>query len=72
MVAVQPEDLQLLLHTAMPYGKHKGVMIAALPASYLAWMARQGFPQGRLGQLLHLMHEIDHNDLRHLLHPLRA
>ena len=68
---MQPEDLESLLHTAMPYGKYKGTPIAALPGPYLAWMARQGFPRGRVGQLLQLMHEVDHNGLRDLLRPLR-
>jgi hypothetical protein len=33
--------------------------------------ARRGFPPDRLGQLLALMHERDHNGLRSLLDPLR-
>jgi uncharacterized protein len=55
----------------MPYGKYKGRVIADLPGNYLAWFAREGFPSGELGQLLALMLEIDHNGLKHLLHPLR-
>lgn len=55
----------------MPYGKHKGRVIADLPGNYLAWFAREGFPQGELGRLLQLMHEIDHNGLSELLRPLR-
>ena len=65
------EALQRLLTTEMPYGKHKGPLIADLPGNYLNWFAREGFPPGQLGQLLALMHEIDHNGLKHLLGPLR-
>ena len=64
--------MQRLLDTVMPYGKHAGRPIADLPGNYLNWMARQGFPRGELGQLLALMHEIDHNGLSSLLDPLRA
>jgi uncharacterized protein (DUF3820 family) len=65
------ELLHLLVKTEMPYGKHKGALIADLPGNYLNWFAREGFPPGQLGRLLALMHEIDHNGLKHLLVPLR-
>lgn len=71
---MQPLDADLLLKlvtTPMPYGKHKGTMIADLPGNYLSWFAREGFPSGELGTLLGLMHEIDHNALGDLLKPLR-
>jgi uncharacterized protein (DUF3820 family) len=69
---MDPEDLQRLVTQTMPYGKFKGRLLADLPAHYLAWFAREGFPQGQLGRLLALMHEIDHNNLRSLLDPLRG
>ena len=68
---MQPDDLQRLLTTTMPYGKHKGQMIADLPGQYLNWFAREGFPKGEIGRLLALMQEIDHNGLSDLLTPLR-
>lgn len=68
---MQPEDLQSLVTTAMPYGKYKGRLIADLPGAYLAWYARKGFPPGRLGRLLALALELDHNGLKRLLDPLR-
>jgi uncharacterized protein (DUF3820 family) len=43
-----------------------------MPGHYLGWLAREGFPRGELGQLLALMYELDHNDLRGLLDPLRG
>ncbi|MGE5468787.1 MAG: DUF3820 family protein [Ignavibacteria bacterium] len=65
------EDLDLLVTRAMPFGKHKGRLIADLPGNYLNWFAREGFPPGEVGRLLALMQEIDHNGLRPLLVPLR-
>jgi uncharacterized protein (DUF3820 family) len=69
---MKPEHLQLLLSREMPYGKYKGRVIADLPGHYLGWFAREGFPRGEIGELLALMYELDHNDLRSLLDPLRG
>ncbi|MDR5892036.1 MULTISPECIES: DUF3820 family protein [Halomonas] len=68
---MKPEDLLTLVRMPMPYGKYAGRLIADLPGPYLAWFAREGFPDGELGRLLALMHEIDHNGLGELLTPLR-
>jgi uncharacterized protein (DUF3820 family) len=69
---MQREHLELLLTRQMPFGKYQGKAIADLPGHYLGWFAREGFPRGEIGQLLELMYEIDHNNLRALLDPLRA
>jgi uncharacterized protein len=69
---VSPDDLLKLVSTEMPFGKHKGMLIADLPGNYLAWFAREGFPKGAIGRLLSLMQEMDHNGLRELLTPLRG
>ena len=68
---MNPQDLLLLVTRQMPYGKYKGHLIADLPGNYLNWFAREGFPDGEIGRLLALMHEIDHNGLSTLLTPLR-
>ena len=68
---MQREDLEKLLTLQMPFGKHKGCVIADLPGNYLNWFAREGFPKGEIGRLLALMQEIDHNGLKPLLDPLR-
>lgn len=65
------ESLEKLVSWKMPFGKHAGTLLADLPGNYLAWFAREGFPEGELGQLLELMHTIDHNDLRDLLVPIK-
>ena len=69
--AMNPEHLQRLVATVMPYGKYKGRLIADLPGQYLNWLARAGFPSGEIGRLLALMQELDHNGLSSLLDPLR-
>lgn len=68
---MKPDDLERLVTLEMPFGKHKGKLIADLPGNYLTWFAREGFPTGEIGRLLALMHEIDHNGLSDLLKPLR-
>ncbi|QNK75166.1 DUF3820 family protein [Variovorax sp. PAMC28562] len=68
---MKPEDLERLVTLEMPFGKHKGKLIADVPGNYLTWFAREGFPSGEIGRLLALMHEIDHNGLSDLLKPLR-
>lgn len=72
MRCMDSQLLQRLVREHMPYGKYQGRLIADLPGNYLNWFARQGFPKGDLGQLLALMHELDHNGLGHLLDPLRG
>jgi uncharacterized protein (DUF3820 family) len=68
---MQAEDLELLVTREMPFGKHKGRIIADLPGNYLHWFAREGVPPGEIGRLLALMQEIDHNGLKDILAPLR-
>jgi uncharacterized protein (DUF3820 family) len=68
---MQTDDLISLVTKTMPYGKYQGRLLADLPGHYLGWFAREGFPRGEIGRLLELMYEIDHNNLRDLLVPLR-
>ena len=68
---MNPQLLVKIVQTPMPFGKYKGRLIADLPGFYLAWFVRTGLPKGELGLMLSLAHEIDHNNLKHLLEPLR-
>lgn len=68
---MQPENMKLLVTREMPFGKHKGRIIADLLGNYLNWFACEGFPPGEIGRLLALMQEIDHNGLKYILTPLR-
>jgi len=65
------ETLEKLVVMKMPFGKHAGRALADLPGNYLAWFAREGFPKGEIGELLELMHTLDHNGLRGLLAPIQ-
>ena len=65
------QALEKLVTMKMPFGKHAGRALTDLPSNYLAWFARTGFPKGELGQLLELMHTLDHNGLRGLLAPIQ-
>ena len=58
-------DLAEIGRTAMPFGKFgpkqfppRGVLIYDLPVEYLQWFVRHGFPQGRLGELLRIVHQL--------------
>lgn len=67
-----PQLLLDLLHYHMPFGKHKGQLIRALPVAYLEWFAQKGFPPGKLGKLLQTMYEIRINGLEYLLTELET
>lgn len=66
-----PEYLKLLVSTVMPFGRYKGRKVADLPEPYLVWFKREGFPAGRLGELMALCLELKTNGLESLLTPLR-
>lgn len=59
------EDMAAIGRAYMPFGKFgpkdyppHGVPIYDLPAEYLGWFAMKGFPKGRLGQLLKMVHQM--------------
>ena len=66
-----PENLKKIANMKMPFGKYTGRTLIELPEPYLVWFARQGFPQGRLGELLQLTYEIKVNGLENLIYPLQ-
>lgn len=68
----EPENLLKIASMKMPFGKYKGSNLIDLPEPYLVWFARQGFPGGELGMLLHLTHEIKVNGLEKLVYPLKS
>ncbi|MBG9376217.1 DUF3820 family protein [Panacibacter sp. DH6] len=68
---LNPELLVQLVQMKMPFGKYKDVVLCDLPAAYLEWFQRKGFPKGKLGLLLQTMYEIRLNGLEHLLGPLK-
>ncbi len=56
-----------LAHYRMPFGKHKGWYLIDLPESYLIWFRQKGFPEGKLGGLLHSVLEIKINELESMV-----
>ncbi len=50
----------------MPFGKYKGLRLVDLPEPYVVWFSQQGFPSGKLGELLHIVYEIKVNGLEYL------
>ncbi|MBU3002890.1 DUF3820 family protein [Paraglaciecola arctica] len=66
-------DNQALLdaiNQTMPFGKYAGRKLLNLPEPYLVWFNNKGFPEGKLGQQLALIHEVKVNGLESMLAPL--
>lgn len=68
---MNPQLLQDLVTMQMPFGKYKGRVLCDLPESYLIWFQREGFPPGKLGELIATLYEIKLNGLEYLLQPLK-
>ena len=72
-------DMEEIGRTCMPFGKHgpaqhppNGVPIYDLPVEYLAWFAAKGgFPKGRLGVLLQMVHQMKVDGLDGVFDGLR-
>ncbi|MDP6190271.1 MAG: DUF3820 family protein [Gammaproteobacteria bacterium] len=67
-----PENLSKLANTKMPFGKYQNRDLIDLPEAYLIWFARQGFPQGQLGEYMQLALELKTNGLEYLVKALKA
>lgn len=65
------EQLLMLAEYRMPFGKYGGRLLIDLPEPYVVWFAGQGFPPGRLGEMLRIVYEIKVNGLEYLFEPLR-
>ena len=68
---MNPQLLQDLVTIQMPFGKYKGRIICDLPESYLVWFHQEGFPPGKLGEMIATLYEIKLNGLEYLLEPLK-
>ena len=65
------DALRELARARMPFGKYEGRLLIDLPEPYVVWFARQGFPDGKLGDMLRSVYEIKVNGLEYLFAPLR-
>ena len=55
----------------MPFGRSRArASSGRLPEPYVVWFAREGFPDGELGQMLAIVHEVKVNGLEYLFKPL--
>lgn len=79
---IDREDFRNLLieigQTWMPFGKFgpkdyppRGIPIMDLPPEYLAWFKDNGFPKGRLGELLESVHDLKDVGMDLVFEPLR-
>lgn len=68
---MNPQLLNDLVTMQMPFGKYKGRIICDLPESYLVWFHQEGYPTGKLGQMIATLYEIKLNGLEYLLTPLK-
>ncbi len=79
---IDREDFRNLLveigRTRMPFGKFgikvyppSGVPIMDLPVEYLIWFQQNGFPKGRLGELLAQVCEIKSVGMDSVFDPIR-
>lgn len=64
---LSPELLAKLARTRMPFGRYAGQLLVDLPEPYVVWFRKQGFPRGRLGEMLALLYEIKANGLEPLV-----
>ena len=58
-------DLGEIAGSFMPFGKYGpqhypplGVPLYDLPLEYLCWFEKQGWPKGRIGELLRMLHQL--------------
>lgn len=78
LAARMSEDLAAIERMSMPFGKFgpqhfppRGVPIFDLPVEYLAWFAQKGFPKGRLGELLKIVHQMKVDGSDFAFDPMR-
>ena len=66
------DALRELARAKMPFGRYAGRLLIDLPEPYVVWFAREGFPDGKLGDQLRTIYEIKVNGLEYLFAPLRG
>ncbi len=65
------EQLLQLAQYRMPFGKYANRLLVDLPEPYVVWFAKKGFPEGKLGEMMRIVHEIKVNGLEYLFDPLK-
>lgn len=71
-ISLPSQDLLVeLLDYRMPFGKYQGRLLLELPEDYLAWFARKGMPNGKLGVLLETALVVRSNGLEPICRRLK-
>ena len=65
------DNLLELAEYRMPFGKYSGWRLIDLPEPYVVWFSQQGFPKGKLGNLLETVYVIKVNGLEYLFDPFK-
>ncbi len=65
------DQLLELARMRMPFGKYSGRRLIDLPEPYVVWFSQNGFPRGKLGDMLQIVYEVKVNGLEYLFKPLR-
>lgn len=78
LAAAMAEDLAEIEQTRMPFGKFgpaacppRGAPIYDLPAEYLGWFEKRGWPKGRLGDLLRMVYQMKVDGADFAFEPMR-
>lgn len=74
MVKSNFQNQQFLIDLAkmkMPFGKYKGRFLIDLPEHYIVWYKNKGFPNGKLGQQMELVYELQLNGLEDIVRKIQ-
>ena len=70
--------LEEIAEATMPFGKYgpknyppSGIPLIDLPPEYYTWFMNQGWPKGRLGELMAMISEIKATGADHVFDPIR-
>ena len=70
-ITADERQLIELARMRMPFGKYTGRLLIDLPEPYVVWFSQNGFPRGRLGEMLQIVYEVKVNGLEYLFDPFR-
>jgi uncharacterized protein (DUF3820 family) len=65
-------ELAEIAATVMPFGRYAGRRLHELPAEYLHWFEGKGWPNGRLGRLLQIVHQMKADGSEVAFDPFRT